>query len=278
MAQRRGGGTSLLILIGVPAVVSLLVTLAVLRVWEGQQQEDVIVLPTPGPTAQLPEREPTAAAEGDGDASAAAPDEIADSESPPPDGCENPLHEVQSGQTLGVIADEYGVSVDAITEANLIVNAEFNPDILSVGQEILIPVCGLPTPIPTEPPTPTTTPTQTPPIPTATAAPAGSVVVSIARVINPGDITAEAVEIVNEGAPVNLAGWTLTSEDISEEFTFPAFSLFTGGAVTVYTRVGDNDARSLYRGLTTAVWEPGVSVSLSNRDGELIDSFLILDE
>ena len=44
-------------------------------------------------------------------------------------------HVVQSGETLGSIAVQYGVTVQAILEANQLAN----PDLLRVGQELVIP-------------------------------------------------------------------------------------------------------------------------------------------
>lgn len=44
-------------------------------------------------------------------------------------------HTVQSGETLGSIAVQYGVTVQAIMEANQLTN----PDVIRVGQELIIP-------------------------------------------------------------------------------------------------------------------------------------------
>jgi nucleoid-associated protein YgaU len=47
----------------------------------------------------------------------------------------NRTHTVQFGETLAGIADEYGVSVEAIVELNGLTN----PNAIEVGQELLIP-------------------------------------------------------------------------------------------------------------------------------------------
>jgi LysM repeat protein len=87
-------------------------------------------------------------------------------------------HEVQAGETLGGIAQVYNVTVEAIVVANNL----SNPDQISVGQLLAIPVSG---PVPTPqveptaaPPTstpkpkpPTKTPTPRPPTPTPTPVP-----------------------------------------------------------------------------------------------------------
>jgi hypothetical protein len=192
-----------------------------------------------------------------------------------PDGepCENPTHVVQAGETTGVIAQEYGVTIAEIAELNQLVDPTFNPDFINTQQQILIPVCGIPTPTPSPVPSATPPPTDLPPIPTATNPPPGTVEVTIERVLNAGDVTEEAVEIVNEGSPVNLSGWVLTDGD--EEYEFPRVNIFTGGAVTIFTGAGTNDPRSLYWGLSEALWQPGDTIELYNTEGELIDSLAV---
>jgi LysM repeat protein len=83
------------------------------------------------------------------------------------------LYTVQAGDTLGVIAARFGVSVEAVMAANGLTN----PDLIYIGQVLSIPVSGTlppttaPQPQPTStprPPAPTSTPAQ--PAPTATKA------------------------------------------------------------------------------------------------------------
>ena len=88
-------------------------------------------------------------------------------------------HEVKEGETLGEIAKAYNVTVEAIVSANNLPN----PDRISVGQLLAIPVAGTVPPTPTEEPTaipptntpkpkpPTSTPTPKPPTPTPTPVP-----------------------------------------------------------------------------------------------------------
>jgi LysM repeat protein len=89
-------------------------------------------------------------------------------------------HEVQAGETLGEIAKVYNVTVEAIVAANNL----SNPDQISVGQLLTIPVSGPVPPTPQVEPTavpptntpkpkpPTQTPTPKPPAPTPTPVPA----------------------------------------------------------------------------------------------------------
>jgi LysM repeat protein len=267
---------SVVVLIVVPAVVALLVTLLVLNIWERQQggRERVIMLPTYSSTAMIPPREtlppPPQTAETAGEEAASIEQPV---NSP---SCENPTHVVASGETLGAIAGQYGLPLDDLIAVNLMVDPAFDANFLSVGQQIIIPVCGVPTPTPSPSPIPTLVPTRIipSPIPTASQPPPGAVKVQIARVIAAGEVTREGVEIVNRGSPVEMRGWML-SDGRGHEFTFPSFRLFTGGGVVVYTGVGTNSSTSLYWGLTAALWSPGNTVYLYDSEGTLQDEFNI---
>lgn len=269
---------TILVVIIVPATVSLLVTLLVLRIWDAQQtsQPQTIILPTHSGTAMIPPRatQPLASAQAGGDANTQVPNQTI-----PTPGCENPVHAVASGETLGVIATQYNVSIDNLITMNQMVDPEFNPDFLSVGQPVTIPICGIPTPTPTGIPTDTLVPTRNVPnpIPTTTDLPAGSVSVQIGRVLYPGDVTREAVEIVNKGTLVDLEGWSLSNER-GIEFVFPSFRLFTEGGVTIFTGAGENTSIVLYWGRTNSAWRVGDTISLYDANGELQDEFEVTEE
>jgi LysM repeat protein len=70
------------------------------------------------------------------------------------------IHEVASGETLSSIADEYDTNVEAILAANEL----DSPDLIYVGQELVVPLMP-PTATPTPSPTPTPTTTPGPPYP-----------------------------------------------------------------------------------------------------------------
>ena len=259
-------GRSLLILIVIPALVSLGVTLLVLSLLGAQNlpASQVVVLPTSGSTAQIPPRS-TVPEPGQTESVGEASSQPA----PTSAGCQNPVHIVTSGETLGSIAQQYGVSADDITSMNKLLDSTFNPDLLSVGQQIVIPQCGLPTQAPTA--VPTNTPIATldipTPIATATDVPPGTVSIKITRVLSPGDITKEALSILNEGSPVDLEGWKIISGK-SKDFVFPSFRLFTGGSVTVFSGVGENTSINLYWGLSEALWKVGDLVTLADASGK----------
>lgn len=200
---------------------------------------------------------------------------------------------VQAGDTLSSIAARFQVSLEDLMRANGL----DNPDYLMLGQQLIIPVGGLPsvtptftplpsspaTPLPFEPPTPlppdasppvipaaTLLPTPTP-VPTLTPVPASEVRISI-TVLNPGDVTKETVYLVNQGLYVRMRGWTL-SNDREATYTFPEFGLGgNGAAVHVHTTVGTDTATDLYWGRTAAAWNVGDTVILRDTEGRVIAS------
>jgi len=91
---------SVLVLIVVPAVVSLAVTVLVLTLWNRQQGPEYIMLPTHSGTAQIPPRETRPPAVGSaGEATSA--ETTGEEQSAPTiePGCENPVHTVVGGDT-----------------------------------------------------------------------------------------------------------------------------------------------------------------------------------
>lgn len=64
----------------------------------------------------------------------------------------------------------------------------------------------------------------------------------------------EFVLIQNDRASaVDLAGWTL-SDEAQHVYTFPSFTLPSGGTVKVWTGTGTNDADNLFWGRRQAIW------------------------
>jgi hypothetical protein len=196
---------------------------------------------------------------------------------------------VQPGDTLGSIASRFDVSLDDLMQANGIANADY----VQVGQELLVPIGGLPpatptftpvpiptdTPLPFNPPTPlpsgtvppaepaaTTGPTPTP-VPTLASA-VGSEIRLVLQVLNPGDLENEMVQIVNQGPFVRLTGWTLSDEE-GHTYTFPDFSLWGGGAINIHTAGGSNTTTDLYWGQPSAVWKAGSLIVLRDAEGEV---------
>jgi LysM repeat protein len=156
---------------------------------------------------------------------------------------------VQPGDLLSSIALEYGVTAEAIVQANGIQDA----NVIRAGQVLVIPN-PTPTPGPTQPPTPTPTPHLPPQL-------------EIVDVIGRGAPTAEIVVVVNRGRPVSLDTWTLRDSQ-GNVYVFPKLYLATDTEVRVHTGVGENDPLHLFWGRDTAVWqEEGDTAVLADERG-----------
>jgi len=136
-----------------------------------------IMVPT---STRPPTRTPGTAASPTATVSPAAPVESTTTDAPPaatatPQPPTNTptvasvVHTVQQGETLSTIAQQYGVTVEAIAQANDI----SDPCLIIAGQELTIPLSAAPpADTPPPPPTPTIKPTKKPPTPKPTKKPA----------------------------------------------------------------------------------------------------------
>jgi hypothetical protein len=93
--------------------------------------------------------------------------------------------------------------------------------------------------------------------------------IEIDSIIGAGDVENERVLIRHVGdQAVSLAGWRLEDED-GHSFVLPALTMFTGGAVTVYSRVGTNTVVELYWGMDEPVWREGEKALLIDPNGDV---------
>lgn len=260
----------LLVYLLLNALVSASATYAVLWYWDTQHPGGVAVVPPVG-TAAVATQQALATAAGP----EATP---APTLTLPPAGetaAANPtptIYVAKAGDTLGSIAQTYDVTVDEIMAANGLTD----PNLLTVGQTLVIPVAGY---VP-----PTATPGQEAAAPTSTAEPPRPTVTSdpnqaaarltITEVRGAGVLDEESVWLRNDGGAVDLAGWTLRDET-GIIYVFPALTLAPGGAVTLHTTAGADTAQDLYWGQTQAVWAAGRSVLLSDTTGNLHTRFTI---
>jgi LysM repeat protein len=256
----------MLVLIGLNAILSLFISLGVVAIWDAIKQAPTATsLPVVEhtPTVPLATALPTAT-------STAGPGEPI-------------IYRVRPGDTLLTIAAQFNVTVEDIMTAN---NLE-NPDFIQVGQELLIPVGGLSTPVSADTPVPqptdtlgaastpqpsTATPTDTPTLLPVTP-PATEPQVVVREISGAGVLADEAVFIFNSGRAVRMEGWALT--DVQENvYVFPNLFLGTGGGVRLHTGSGSNSATDLYWGLDAPVWgEPGDVATLRDESGLVIDTF-----
>ncbi|MGB1285532.1 MAG: LysM peptidoglycan-binding domain-containing protein [Aggregatilineales bacterium] len=118
--------------------------------------------------------------------------------------------------------------------------------------------------------TPTSEFSPTPaPSPTITLAPtAANASIEILGIVNAGDVTAEGVRIRNNGATVNMTGWTLIDAE-ENEFAFNEQLIFSNTEITIYTRAGQDTPIALFWGLDTPLWAEGDIVSLVNERGDV---------
>ena len=93
--------------------------------------------------------------------------------------------------------------------------------------------------------------------------------IEIDSVIGAGDVENERVLIRHVGdQAVSLAGWLLEDED-GHTYVLPALTMFTGGAVTVYSRAGTNTVVELYWGMHDPVWSEGEKALLIDPNGDV---------
>lgn len=241
-------------------VVSTAVVLSILFWWENRSQTAVAddiaqpltnVAATPATAvANAPATNPTATTEPDSD--------------------EPPLHIVQAGDTLGTISQLYDVPIDDIMTANDLTNA----NIISVGQQLIIPINGLATPQPVVAPTSDSSVIPSP-IPTQPAT-AGQAIVEIAQITGVGELAAEAVQIRNVGSSaIALRDWRLADQD-GFFYTFGQVTLFGDGAgILVHTESGTDGATEVYWGLESPVWQSGELITLLNASGEIVATYNI---
>jgi LysM repeat protein len=205
-------------------------------------------------------------------------------------------HIVQPGDTLSSIAEQYDVDLQDLMRANGI----DDPDYVLLGQELIVPVGGMPivtatpttvpavtnTALPFEPPTPlpagatipaapaaTVLPTPTA-VPTLTPVPAAEVQRSL-EVLYPDDPVKETVYIVNSGLYVRLTGWTLSDEN-GNTYVFPDFGLGgSGAAISIHTGSGIDTATDLYWGRSATAWNVGEIATLKDSNGKIIVSQVV---
>jgi len=202
------------------------------------------------------------------------------------------VHIVQSGDTISGLAFKYDVPEEDIIAAN---NLQ-NPNFLTLGTELIIPLGGLPQITPTWTPQPTPTETPIPFEPpsadlTATAlaeagvtatslptVPVGESLVEITEVIGPGNADREAVVITNKGKQrIDMQGWILTDAE-GNAYTFLNFSLWPGGNVMVNSRMGQDGSpavNQLYWGKLKPIWALGELATLKDTAGQVVATFTV---
>jgi hypothetical protein len=166
------------------------------------------------------------------------------------------------------------VSIEALTTVNDLAD----PNFLQIGQVLIIPQ-GEPEDL--EALASTGTPggdssageREIPQLPTLT--PSGPPLVEIHEAVGVGDLDAEAIILRNEGGTVSLEAWTLSS-GTEDTLILPALTLFAEGEVRVHSADGDNSPRDLYWGRTEPIWQEGQLVTLRDAEGNVVDTYIIV--
>jgi LysM repeat protein len=186
---------------------------------------------------------------------------------------------VQAGDTLSAIAQEHDVSLEALTAANDLAN----PDVLQIGQVLIIPEVDS-TASPSLALTETSTlgpsadeerqATAAMAVDLATMTPSGPPLVEIEEATGIGNLETETITLINRGGEANLEAWTLSSS-ADDQFIFPALTLFPEGKVRVHSMAGDDTPRDLYWGRTASAWQDGELVTLRDADGNVVDTYIV---
>jgi len=176
---------------------------------------------------------------------------------------------VQEGDTLGAIAQTYDVSIEDLMAANGITD----PNRLALGQTLVIPPELFPANSPTETP-PELVPTGPLPTPFPTLTPSGPPMVEIGQVLGADDLATEVVVIRNLGGTVDLAEWTLSDAE-GNTFTFPTITLFADVQMRVHSIPGRSTPSDLYWGRESPAWNVGELVTLRDRIGDTVDTFIV---
>lgn len=294
----------LALIIGVNAVISLVISIIVVLIANRQPLPADVSAQFTATGEPVSQDQPAATEAGQPPGESAAP------EATP---LESVTYVVEAGDTLSQIATQFAIPLSDL----MIANGLTNKDLIQVGQELVIPIGGLPTatptftavpvptdtPLPFNPPTPlptdaelpqepaatvgpSPTPTETPlptatstptPIPTSTPAPFDEINVVISEVNNPGELMQETLVLLNQGAGTSLKDWQLEGSPLGI-IAFPDILLFSGGSIRIHTAAGQNTSSDLYLGQGEPAWPPGTTMILLDDKNNEIDRFTVPED
>ncbi len=219
-------------------LVSAATMLAVLYFWNRAHQTSAIAVSTP--TLQLPH------------GNAVPPLPTVESAVTPF------LYTVKAGDTLGKIAEQFGVSIDELVALNNI----DDPNWLEPGMTLIIPASAAASAPVSGHDTVTPQEGEASPWP------------YIESVVSPGNLFLEAVRVTNPGANAVLTGWKLRAP-AGAEYVFGEFSLVAQGAVLIHTAEGIDTSIDLYWNLKDILWHSGDEVLLLDALGNVRSAYVI---
>lgn len=240
---RRATWKGYLPFLALNVVISAVTVILVLALWGGSEPEPVT---PPTPTFDVAARV----------ASAVPTSTATIPPSPTP-----VTYTVEPGDTLGAIAAELNLPVEALMAANGLTN----PDTLTSGQVLLIPSIESDSqPAQTEQPETQATKTPDP----SEQDPQ----VMIQGAYERGELEREFVYLENLGGVAMMRGWTLDDGE-GHRYEFPSFTLYNGGGVNIYTREGIDSVINLFWGMDRPLWEAGKVITLRDAEGEVHATF-----
>lgn len=249
----------LLFIILFNAIISLVIVLIVVWAIESRRPdpEELAILATPVIVPVVTQPAVVTSDSSNVDAATATPLPVATADAAVDIG-ETEVYVVQSGDSLSSIADRFRIALDTLVRINELPN----PDYVFVGQRLLIPVgagndgSAL----------------------VATATPGNEPItqgVIIRAVEGPGDLLAEAVQIVNDlNRVVNLADWILDQEG-GPSYTFGNLQLFAGNYIWLHTRTGEDTSIAVYWDQESPAWRGGTVLRLRNPQGAVVSTFTV---
>ncbi len=158
---------------------------------------------------------------------------------------------IREGDTLGAIADLFGVAQSSLAALNGIAN----PNLIVPGQTLTIPDF------------------------TGVADP-GATVPNAAdlalQVLNPGLYAEEAVVIVNVQHPeIDLSEWSVVT-GVDGAYRFSQIPpLLRGESVRLFSRTGTDTAYDKHWGRSPTIWGPGTTISLHDPEGTEVLSIIV---
>lgn len=235
------------VLVGANAAIALVISIIVTLTLGRSPGSQTAVAPTETPA-------PTAASA-----------QVSATPAPSPSG--ETVYVVKAGDSLSAIAFQYGLSIEELMAANDLTD----PDMVYIGQRLVIPVPGT-VPLPSATAALVATTAASTPLPTNTR-PAGPDlrIESVNLAPEGGD---SIIVLTNWGTWARLKDWTM-DDGQGHVFTFPDLSLFQGGSVNVHTTAGTNTEVNLYWGTNKPVLTSGTTLTLKDAAGAVVATYQI---
>ena len=178
------------------------------------------------------------------------------------------FYSVLAGDSAYFIALRKNVELDDLLRVNgLTVDSAPN---LQIGQRLLIPHAGCRVDQSTGEPVALAPAVTATPVIAATSTPV-SANFELVSAEGLGDITAESLRLRNNGAAVNISGWSLADAD-GNSFTFHDMMIFPQAEVILYTRSGTATGDARFWGRQESVWSSGESLTLRDAQERLLQT------